>query len=297
MYKEYGKIEGLEVAYQPAAYRKATGYANRYNNLEFHLIPICGLVLRRDKSPLRTLTTEDVEAIVVHDYLHPPEQCNLHGHTSIEQNQREAVSDWATELLNETRREYPRLGVFAKFHAHPFTGGRFLSGGDISANLMGENYARWVTEVGLSFVPMQVIWLVNAAHWNITTFVYKEEQLQVLPSPLILTKESRHHKVYTPPFWQTNTEWSNSQKAALREHWPNTARKEVGRGWLRFWIPSEPRNLLLLLPPDFPEGEIEVFVTEDGVGDRPVLIDNIHVERALEDISLLHVAERVLKEL
>jgi len=274
-YSNYPIHEDLQIIYTEDAYKTAVAYANLYNNLEFMLVPVCGLILRKDVSPLRELELSDVEAIVVHKYIHPPHQINTGAHTGIIQSKRQEVSDLITEEITRLRDEYPRLGNFIKFHAHPFTGGRFLSGGDINANLVGENLQRWRSETGISFVPMQVIWPLegismgrntdirgggNDSTWNITTFLHIDNRLHVTPRPSILRDNPKHNSIYKPPFWMDHEGWCVKQRDSLRNRWPEASYRFLGRGWVQFFAPGKPYGIIVTLGPDFPNQPAEIFI-------------------------------------
>lgn len=293
-FRQYPIHEDLLVAFESEAYEKALQWANYHRPNEFLLIPICGLILREDKSPLRQLTLSDVATVVIVDYIHPPYQLNTPSHTSIIPEKREESGRLVTEELNKMREKWPRLGHFVKFHAHPFSNGRFLSGGDISHNLVGEKLAIWQADKGMEFVPMQVIWPIGAT-WNITTFLYIAQELHTTQPPRIMDKEnSRFSQVYDPAFWQNNN-WLDEQKMVLKERWEGTTTRQLGRGWMQVYVPTEKFGYLLCLPPDFPEESMELHIVPPTQNPQARYVKNITVDLPLEQVNLMHLVDRIVR--
>lgn len=291
---KYPIHEDMLVAYEKQAYQKALAYANQYYPLEFLLVPICGLILREDISPLRVLELQDIGCLVVVDYILPPFQVNQGGHTSVRRDKRQEASDIVTGQLDELRKKHPRLGQFCKFHSHPFAGGRFLSGGDISHNLVGNPLAVWQQDKGMRDVPMQVIWPVGNT-WNITTFLYLNQTLHVCPPPRIMEEEnSRYAKVYNPAFF-TGNNWVKEQKALLRERWEKTTTKDLGRGWMQMYVPTKQVGYLLCLPPDFPQTPFELWMVPNGR--EPFYMRNVQLEEGmtLGDVDMLSLVDKLVR--
>lgn len=298
--RHYPVHEDLVVAFDKEAYKKAVGYAEHYYPNEFNLVPVGGMILRNEKSPLRMLMLQDVAALVVHDYMCPPYQVTLGGHTSVQHGRRKQAGEIMTKQLDEIRAEYPRLSRNIKFHCHPFVGrGRFLSGGDISSNLVGKPLQDWKEVTSMSFVPMQVIWPFNRKDWNVTTFLYINQQVHVTPRPVYLAEDSRYRSVYDPCFWQGNT-WLQDQQKELCRAYPGTTLLDIGRGWWRYYIPTEDKGIILAIPPDFPSTDVElhIVVRSKAGNQRAMFARNIKGEKfgeKLEDVDLRASVDKMLR--
>lgn len=280
--------DDLKIVYTKEAYQQAVDWAQHYYPAEFNLVPVTSLITRTGVSPIQDLDLGDVETIIVERYLHPPYQVNQGGHTSFQRGMENKASEEMTRRLEELRTQYPRLGRYVKFHCHPFIGsGRFLSGGDISCNLVGEPLREWQEHTSMLFVPMQVIWPVEEGKWTITTFLYINGRVHVTPRPIIMKdSDSRFERaVYGAAFW--NKEWCTKAESELKRFYEEVSTRDIGRGFLLLMVKHRGKYMAVALPPD-PGESMEIYhvqTTAEGKPGRPRMLMKRNFEGIPQDIT------------
>jgi hypothetical protein len=111
-------------------------------------------------SPLETLSVRDFGALVIADAAIPPDE--VKNFTAYNCHFQAPDLDLFQRLFNaqidEIVRQHPALGVFSKLHSHPFSGGDFLSGGDLAKNVYHPNAVLWRERLGLEEAILHVVY-------------------------------------------------------------------------------------------------------------------------------------------
>ncbi len=268
--------------------------------------------------PVELASAEHLRELVVDGVVIPPDAiksfspANCHFSGDLEMASHELNLE--IERLLDGR---PRLGVHSKLHAHPFTGGAFLSNGDLLHGVNSDAAVAWRHARGLATAILHVVypdeeprasqsaWRVDAdgarsdgqprVRWRVHSWASRDDGLDDLGDARVVP--DRHPSVQAarrPPYWRTpaGAAWCDAQKAALREAGYPVSRNVLGRGWRRYLVAAGGRQLLIALPPDLPAAPPRVLEVRNALANHfePLPLPPSTQASSLASLSLVALA-------
>ena len=266
--------------------------------LESLIYPLSALIpARQIKCPLEPVVLEDLRAVVLDAAAIPPDSVKEFSPTNCHFSPADPTE--ANRAFNLTidrqLRVRPRLAVNSKLHSHPFSASPFLSGGDLYHGVSSPGAAAWRERRGLATAILHVVYpdrdpVISDRPWRLVSdgAVCRDGKRRVTwrihswgstPSGAMedlgdaRVVPDRHRWVRASrrlPYWlkKYGGAWCDRQKAALREAGFRVSRNLLGRGWRRYLVESEGRNLLLALPPDLPAAPARVLQIHDAAANQ-----------------------------
>jgi hypothetical protein len=258
--------------------------------LESLLYPLSAMVPhdKRIMTPLELVANSDIAELVIDDAAIPPDEIkafspgNCHFSGDIEH-----ANQVFNQQIDALIARAPRMGVHSKLHTHPFEGGAFLSGGDMHHGVLAAKAVAWRQRQGLQTAILHVVhpdgpprkakgkWRIDKqgalamgedgsrVHWRIRSWLSFVDQRgggalemrDVGDADIVSTRHDSVRAVRRKTYYQTRrgARWCDAQKAALRAAGFSVSRNLMGRGWRRYLISTEVDQLLIGLPPDFPQ--------------------------------------------
>jgi hypothetical protein len=284
------------------------------------LVPTAGL-----RCPVELVDGRHVRELVVDGAATPPDAIKsfspLNCHFSAADMERANV-EFNAQIDAELERR-PRLGVHSKLHSHPFSGGAFLSGGDLEHGVFSPAARSWRERRGLRTAILHVVypdedpvaserpWELTAGGavatgdghrvlWRVRSWASGDDGVMHDLGDARLVPDG-HPSVRAArrlPYWRTRrgARWCDGQKAALRDAGYAVSRNLLGRGWRRYLITGGSRQLLLALPPDLPAAPPRVLEVVNALRDdfRPLALPDWARPASLPRLSLVRLARHYL---
>jgi hypothetical protein len=264
-------------------------------------------------SPLELTGEQHIGALVIVDAMLPPESAkafspmNCHFEASGPEDLG-MLNDAFNREIDARLAQSPRLGVLSKLHSHPFSGGDFLSGGDLAKNVFAPGAIVWRERRGLRTALMHVVnpsrspslgidGRLNDCGWRLSTWALDDQERMVRWADATVVDDDHPamQAARRPPYYQTEggRTWCDGQKQALREAGFNPSRNVLPRGWRRYLITSGGRELCIALPPDSPRRPPRVLEVHDITTNRfePLpLPRRFEKLQTLDELSLVELA-------
>jgi hypothetical protein len=249
--------------------------------LESLCYPLSALVPAGElRTPLELVSVADLREVVLDGVAIPPDRIKAYSalNCHFSAADLEAVNQEFNAQIDRQLDRRPRLGVHSKLHSHPFTGGSFLSGGDVMHGATSAAAVKWRQSKGLACailhvafpsdhpVPSTGRWKIHDQGavaqgprkilWRVRTWAASGDGTMTDLGDARVVSD-RHPTVRAArrrPYWQTRSgsRWCDVQKNALRAAGYAVTRNLLGRGWRRYLLRAGGRHLLIALPPDLP---------------------------------------------
>lgn len=297
------------------------GLAQHGTPLESLLYPLSALIPAGPLlTPLELAGAEHLRALVIDEVAIPPDEVKAFSPANCHFAARDldVASERFNEAIDRALATRARLGVHSKLHSHPFSGGSFLSGGDLHHGVSCAAAVRWREQRGLDTAILHVVypdddpratddaWSLTAdgataragrrtVRWRIRSWASTPAAMLELGDARVVP--DRHPWVRAArraPYFQTphGARWCDAQKRALREAGYAVSRNLLGRGWRRYLLEAGGRPLLFALPPDLPVARPRVFEVVSALENR---FDELPLPPGLEagplsGLSLLRLA-------
>ena len=283
------------------------------------LVPTGGL-----RCPVELVAARDIRELVIDGAATPPDAIKsfsaLNCHFSAADMERANI-EFNAQIDAELEHR-PRLGVHSKLHSHPFSGGAFLSGGDLEHGVSSPAARSWRERRGLRTAILHVVYpdedpVVSGRPWELTVGgAVAAGRRRVLwrvrswasdddgamhdlgDARLVPDRHPSVRAARRLPYWRTRSgaRWCDAQKAALRAAGYGVSRNLLGRGWRRYLITSGSRQVLVALPPDLPAAAPRVLEVVSALRDdfRRLALPDWSREASLSRLSLLRLAGHFL---